>query len=475
MKPLEEIEKTGINILVVEDSETQALRLKWALERKGFTVALARNGAEGLAMMREKKPALIISDILMPVMDGYEMCAVIKQTEEFRDIPIILLTRMSEPADILRGLEAGADNYVTKPFDEDHLVSKVRALLESSIQMRNKPKEECIEVLYADKLYVIKTGRVQTLMFLFSTYENVIWQNIELGRAQTQLKALNENLEKLVERRTDDLREINADLSREILEHRLAKDKIDELNKELQDKIVRLETINKELESFSYSLAHDLRAPARVIDGFSNIMLRDHANDLDEDNKKFLGIIRKNTRKMETLIDDLLNLARLERCEMNLLDIDMGELAAAVFNDIKASMPDCKARFTVKELPAARGERTLIRQVFVNLLANAVKFTRPREKAAIEAGGWSDANENVYYVKDNGVGFDSRYSDRLFGLFKRLHGEEEFEGTGAGLAIIRSIIQRHKGRVWADGKVGEGATFYFTLPRKSEALCRSSS
>lgn len=463
-------EKKEINILVVEDSETQALMLVNALERNGYRVTLAKNGAEGLASAQGEKPALIISDVLMPVMDGFKMCAELRRMDGLRDIPIIMLTGLHDPADILRGLEAGADNYITKPFDEEYLVFKIKGFFENHIQMRNKPNEKSIEVLYADKTYIIKTSRVQTLKFLFSTYESVIWQNIALNKTQKQVQAFNENLERLVQRRTGELMEINAQCSREISEHRRAKEKIDELNKELQDKIVRLETINKELEAFSYSLAHDLRAPTRVIDGFSNIILREYSDDLDEDSRKFLGIIRKNTKKMELLIDDLLNLARLERCEMKRIDIDMMGLASAVVSDdIKACMPDCKALFTVKELPVARGEQALIRQVLVNLLSNAVKFTRPRVKAVIEVGGWSEANENVYYVKDNGVGFDQMYADKLFGLFKRLHGEDEFEGTGAGLAIIRSIIHRHEGRVWADGKVNEGATFYFTLPCKSES------
>ena len=167
---------------------------------------------------------------------------------------------------------------------------------------------------------------------------------------------------------------------------------------------------------------------------------------------------------MGQLIEALLAFSRLGRQQIELTEIAMGELAKAVFDELKANTPQQMMQFKINTLPAARGDRSMIRQVFANLLSNAIKFTRRKENAIIEVNGWVEANENLYYVKDNGVGFDMQYVNKLFGVFQRLHSVEEFEGTGVGLAIVERIIRRHGGRVWAEGKVNGGATFYFTIP-----------
>jgi len=252
----------------------------------------------------------------------------------------------------------------------------------------------------------------------------------------------------------------------DITNSKSAGEEILKLNRELEQHIIQLGEANKELEAFSYSVSHDLRAPLRAIDGFSNILLKKHADKLDDEGKRMLNIIQINTQKMGELIENLLTLSRLGRKEMALSDIDMCELAKDVYEELRTTVTERVLQFNIKKLPAAIGDIKLIRQVFVNLLANAIKFTRSREITDIEVRGWSEKNENIYYVKDNGVGFDMQYSDQLFGVFQRLHNEKEFEGTGIGLAIIQRIIHRHGGRVWAEGKVDEGAIFYFTLPIK---------
>ncbi|MDO8726587.1 MAG: PAS domain S-box protein [Candidatus Methanoperedens sp.] len=254
----------------------------------------------------------------------------------------------------------------------------------------------------------------------------------------------------------------------DITDRKRAGEEILKLNRELEQHIIQLGEANKELEAFSYSVSHDLRAPLRAIDGFSNIFLKKHEDKLDEEGKRVLNIIRINTQKMGELIDNLLTLSRLGRKEMVLSDINMCELAKDVYEELRATVPGRILQFNIKSLPVAIGDIKLIRQVFVNLLANAIKFTRSREIAVIEVRGRSEKNEIIYYVKDNGAGFDMQYSDQLFGVFQRLHSEKEFEGTGVGLAIIQRIIHRHGGRVWAEGKVDEGATFYFTLPIKEK-------
>jgi light-regulated signal transduction histidine kinase (bacteriophytochrome) len=245
-------------------------------------------------------------------------------------------------------------------------------------------------------------------------------------------------------------------------------EEIHELNEELESKVIRrtaqLEAANKEMESFSYSVSHDLRAPLRAIEGFSYILLKDYVDKLDDEGKRFLSFIQNNAKKMEELINDLLALSRLGRKEIELLDIDMEELAKTMFEELNIETDKVQAQFNVKPLPPAQGDPGMIRQVFANLLQNAIKFTRLKEDATIEVGGYCEDSHNVYYVKDNGAGFDMRYKDKLFGVFQRLHSDEEFKGTGVGLAIVQRILNRHGGRVWAEGKVNEGATFYFALP-----------
>ncbi len=222
---------------------------------------------------------------------------------------------------------------------------------------------------------------------------------------------------------------------------------------------------NQEMEAFSYSVSHDLRAPLRAIEGFARILQEDYAERLDAEGQRVLGIIMSSTRQMAKLIDDILVFSRSGRQEVNKSGIDMTALAQRATKEIKGYTPSRYVQLTINPLPPALGDHALIKQVWLNLLANAVKFTAPKETGRIEVGACSEGGENIYYVKDNGVGFDPAHADKLFGAFQRLHGASEFEGTGLGLAIVQKIIQRHGGRVWAEGQVEAGATFFFVLPQ----------
>jgi signal transduction histidine kinase len=236
---------------------------------------------------------------------------------------------------------------------------------------------------------------------------------------------------------------------------------------ELDRRTAQLEAANKELESFSYAVAHDLRAPLRGIAGFSKILLEEYGDQLDGEGRRFLNNIQTDVKKMGDLIDDLLALSRLARRELKTRVLDMGPLAQALSQEFKERKPERKIEMRVNPLPPARGDREMIREALGCLLDNAVKFTRTRDLAIIEISGWEEDREYVYCVQDNGVGFDMQYVGKLFEAFQRLHLEKDFEGTGMGLAMVRRIVQRHGGRVWAEGQVGEGAKFFFSLPKET--------
>ncbi|MGO9139757.1 MAG: PAS domain S-box protein [Syntrophales bacterium] len=234
----------------------------------------------------------------------------------------------------------------------------------------------------------------------------------------------------------------------------------------LIERTVQLETINKELESFSYSVSHDLRAPLRAIDGYARLILKRQGDKFDQDTIDKFNVIRSSTHLMGQLIDDLLTFSRLGRKQMSLALLDMELLTKDAWKELQAGDPERCIKLTIESMPPCYGDMALIKQVLINLLSNAVKFTKYKDAAEIVVGGYADGNEHVYYIRDNGVGFDMAYYDKLFGVFQRLHSTDQFEGTGVGLATVQRIILRHGGRVWAAGKVHEGACFYFALNMK---------
>ena len=251
---------------------------------------------------------------------------------------------------------------------------------------------------------------------------------------------------------------------RDITQQKIADGQISQLNKDLQNNVAELKNMNKELESFSYSVSHDLRAPLRAVNAYSKIFEEDYTGILDEDAKKLLAKINYNAQRMGTLIDDLLAFSKLGRKEVQRSLVNTKEIVETILSEINQASP-YKAVIRVNELPTVYADSSLIRQVWVNLLSNAIKYSDKKESPEVEVGATETEHETTYYVKDNGAGFDMKYVDKLFGVFQRLHANSEFEGTGIGLAIVQRIITRHGGRIWADAKVNEGATFYFTLPK----------
>jgi PAS domain S-box-containing protein len=270
---------------------------------------------------------------------------------------------------------------------------------------------------------------------------------------------------------TDLLGVVVADLT----EHKRAEDEIQELNRELERRVrtrtTQLENTNRELESFSWAISHELRAPLGAIDGLSRSILEGYGVRLPQNVREYLGMLRDNSRQMRQLLDDLLALSRFSRQALSIQEVEPAQVAREVFGELHAAGEDRQIMFTIggpqadeqQALPPCQADPRLLKQIYRNLIANAIKFTRPRELACIEVGSTRQDGEQVYYVKDNGVGFDMKFAQKLFGVFQRLHSDSEFEGTGVGLAIVQRIVRLHGGRIWAEAEPDQGAIFYFTL------------
>ncbi len=244
----------------------------------------------------------------------------------------------------------------------------------------------------------------------------------------------------------------------------------EELELRVRERTAELEAANKELDAFSYSVSHDLRSPLRAVDGYARMLEEDYGKTLDAEGIRLLGVVRANSQRMGQLIDELLAFSRLGREPLHSRSVQLDELVKQIVDETRS---DCTGRtidFVVGNLGIAEADPALLKQALSNLLSNAIKFTRDKRPAIIEIGSRGNTdphNVNTYYVKDNGAGFDMRYYDKLFGVFQRLHSTAEYPGTGVGLAIVQRVINRHGGRIWADSKPGEGATFYFTLQHEA--------
>jgi two-component system, sensor histidine kinase and response regulator len=381
-----------VNILLVDDQPANLVALEAMLQGLGQNLIKAESGREALKWLLIHDFAVILLDVKMPEMDGFETAALIRQRDKSRHTPILFLTAADNTqTQAVRGYAVGAVDYLVKPVVPEFVRSKVAVFVE--LAKKN-----------------------------------------ELLRRQAELLARSEQAAR-------ELAEARAELVRD-LEHK-----------------------NRELESFSYAVSHDLRAPLRRIDSFSRAVLESQGDRLDEAGQRFLSRVREASQQMSQLIDDVLYLSKVTRAELRDQEVDLSSLATLALARLQEAEPTRQVEIKLRPAVVVTGDGQLLRIALENLLGNAWKFTAKEPSARIEFGVTQVAAEPTYFVRDNGAGFDMAYADRLFGPFQRLHPQAEFPGSGIGLATVQRIIHRHGGRVWAEGLVGQGAAFQFTLGR----------
>jgi PAS domain S-box-containing protein len=506
-----------LNVLCLEDSPRDAEIMRELLIDAGYDLNMDCTATEKefVSFLRSHKYDIILSDFKLPGFDGFT--ALRWSVEICPDVPFICVSGTVGEETAVELLKKGAVDYILKDRLErlpsaiqralnEVKEKKVRQKSEESLRESERKLREAQEMAHLGFwTWDIKTGNVEWSEEVFKIFcidPKEFTPHIDSILALSPWPEDNQRDKELINRAIEthnpgsyEQKFLRPDKSighyystfqgnynedgnlisivgtvLDITERKQAEEAIQILNKELEQRVIertsQLEAANKELEAFSYSVSHDLRAPLRAVDGFSKFVLEDYENKLDSEGKRLLNLIRSNIQKMDQLITDLLALSRVARSDMNFSDIDMTQMAISMFKETAAPDVSDKLSLQVDPLPEAYADPTYIRQVWANLIANAIKFSSKEKKPSIKICGRTENGFNVYYVKDNGVGFNPEYTHKLFGVFQRLHKSDDFEGTGVGLAIVQRIIHRHGGKVWAEGAEGKGATFYFSVPVK---------
>lgn len=398
----------GANILLVDDRPENLVALEAVLQPLGATLVLAKSGRDALRELLRHDFAVILLDAQMPDMDGFETAELIRSRERNRHTPIIFVTAYSrDKENVFQGYSVGAVDYITKPFDPEILRSKIRVFVE--LYKRGEEIKRQQHLLRQSELREAERLRKEE-----------VWQ-----LEQEHMRRLTQELEARVSERTQEL-----------------------------------VAANEELQAFCYSVSHDLRAPLRAVNSASMILLEENDGKLSPDHTELLLRQAHNARRLGTLIDDLLQLSRIGRQALDKRVVDMSMIANEAAQDVLNREWEQPPRIKIEPGMAANADAGLMHLLYQNFLDNACKYSP--QGACIDVG-WQPGKEPVFFVKDHGIGFDMKYSHKIFLPFERLHLDSEFPGTGIGLASVQRIVRKHGGQVWADASVGEGATFFFTL------------
>jgi len=419
-----------IEILIVEDSLTQALKLQYILEQHAYRVAVANNGQEALDYLKEHTPALVVSDIVMPEMDGYEMCRRIKERESLKGIPVILLTSLSDPVDVIRGLQCGADNFITKPYQEDFLISRIKSVLVNRELRRTVSGDWGFKIFFRGEQYTITSDRMQMVDLLFSSFENAVQKNQELENAIRELKATQEELAQAKE---------------------------------------AAEKANQAKSLFLANMSHDIRTPMNGIIGMTDLCLDTKVTD---EQKEYLGMVKSSADSLLSLLNDILDFSKIEGDMLELEQIDFN-LNNAVEDTVKslAYLAHNKGLELAcrihRDVPVALvGDPGRLRQVIVNLVGNSLKFTETGE-VVVEVNLEDEDEDDAilrFSVKDTGIGIPREKQEKIFEAFSQADESttRQYGGTGLGLSISSKLASMMGGKIWVESEPGEGSTFQFT-------------